>query len=204
MVSFYSFLLFFTFVLDLVFGGAISWIMGWVEVVVIYFKRRVSRKQMPRDIESDLLPISNVFQAGLDGLIDNTDSLNKTIEELSSNTDNNIIQTNNSSSNTLKKTIGDVFEPTAIIESDTITSLTSTIDTLKESIDGMYQHLGELKTELSEIRNTIKKGRTQNTEAEALFEKKIKDVKDSIALQHRETRRRFERLEKKTNSGYFN
>ena len=58
---------------------------------------------------------------------------------------------------------------------------------LKESLDGIYQQLDDIKQHIA-------------TE----FQKNKKETKEAMKLQHRETRRRLERLEKKTNSGYFN
>ena len=89
---------------------------------------------------------------------------------------------------------------------DMIESCSSAMkDTLKESLEEVYHKLEviEQNTQM-EFRNIIQRNKEQCKETEKKVEKNIKEVKETIKLQHREARRRFERLEKKANVGYFN
>ena len=71
-------------------------------------------------------------------------------------------------------------------------------DMLNESLKGISQKFEE------EIRTQSRKTTEQNKEQCKEIEKHMKEMKETMKLQHRETRRRLERLEKKTNSGYYN
>lgn len=78
-------------------------------------------------------------------------------------------------------------------------------DMVEQSLQGMQQQLeGQRKqiyaTDLSE---RIAKNKTQNNETEKCVEQDLKSLKETIKLQHRETRRRLEKVEKKTNAGHL-
>ena len=91
-----------------------------------------------------------------------------------------------------------------MIEDENKIGKTITIDELKDSIDGMHQRLEELKeTNGLEVRKTTQKFQAQYKETEKQVDTKLKDAIAAMKLQHRETRRRLERLEKKTSSGYL-
>ena len=62
------------------------------------------------------------------------------------------------------------------------------------------------KVEIANETNAIQlENIVENHEAQCKeTEKSINDIKEAMKMQHREMRRRLERLEKKTNSGYFN
>ena len=73
---------------------------------------------------------------------------------------------------------------------------------LKESLDGVYRQVEELikQNNLTQLKQIAEK----NKETEKRIQKNDKDIKEAMKIQHREIRRRLERLEKKTNAGYFN
>ena len=70
-------------------------------------------------------------------------------------------------------------------------------DTITESLQALHQKLEQI-----ELTNEtqFKKMVASNKEAD----KRFKELKDEMQIQHRGTRRRFEALEKKPYSGYFN
>ena len=82
-------------------------------------------------------------------------------------------------------------------------------DTSFKAIKDQIEEIRQLNLkQFSEIRTTIENTKVQHqqqcTDTEKQVEKIYKEIKNTITLQHRETRRRFERLEKKTNTGHFN
>ena len=87
------------------------------------------------------------------------------------------------------------------IESSSMMAIQSSLnilkDTLNESLKGISQKFEDMECNETHFRKAIETNREQCKETE-------KCMKEAMKLQHRETRRRLERLEKKTNSGYFN
>ena len=77
-------------------------------------------------------------------------------------------------------------------------------DLLKESLESVTQKLEKIET--ANKGNEIQFQKlVENNEAQCKeTEKNMKDIKEEMKMQHRETRRRIERLEKKTSTGYFN
>ena len=84
-------------------------------------------------------------------------------------------------------------------ESDIVSGSSLTI--LKDMLN---EKLEEIKTEnakhLSKMRKTIEKNEIEYKETEKRVKKSCKDMQEAITSQRRETRKRFERLEKKPHS----
>ena len=75
---------------------------------------------------------------------------------------------------------------------------------LKESLEEISSKLKKIeRNNRTESGNMDERTKLQCKETERL-EKNIKNLNDTMKAQHLATRRRIERLEKKTNSGYFN
>ena len=91
------------------------------------------------------------------------------------------------------------------LEMDTAVTNKSSHNISKEVLDDSLKGISEKLEEMERInetrfRKTFEKNREQCKETE----KRIREeIKEAMKLQHRETRRRLERLEKKTNSGSY-
>ena len=85
-------------------------------------------------------------------------------------------------------------------------SLTNTLkDMLNEALQGVHLQLEEIKqANATQFRQNFANNTARCKETETHVENRLKEMNETIKIQHRETRRRFERLEKKTNLRYFN
>ena len=132
----------------------------------------------------------------------NNDDTGQCCAELGAANSSELIQSNECSS----KTIQGIHDIEAVVENLTDSSSYFTI--LKDIKDQIEEIRQLNSNQFSEMRNTIENNKVQHqqqcTDTEKRVEKIYKEIKDTITLQHRETRRRFERLEKKTNTGHFN
>ena len=78
-------------------------------------------------------------------------------------------------------------------------------DIVEKSLQGMQQQLeGQMKQiYATDISERIAKNKAQNNETEKCVEQDLKSLKETIKRQHRETRRRLQKVEKKTNAAHF-
>ena len=191
-----------------VFGSTISWFIGWVTAFGVLLKKFLGRRQVVSKVESNSVEILQIFESGLAELLDKTHSQNEIRTTSASSAGDHISQSRDRYPKPLDNATECSCKIQTMIENESRISMNTAIDMLKESVEEMYQSLEELKQTNSakfvEITKTIGKGKEEHTENEKKVETKYKVVKDEIALQHRETNRRLERLEKKSNSIYFN
>ena len=172
-------------------GAAISWVKSWAKIVGTFLKNcaNKNRLQAQDDLESEIG--LQVTQSRLDKCTDNTDDLESCCTQQISPIESNISP--KTELNIKSPQDGPNVIPSMMVINEA--------QILKESLEAVYQQLDEIKQNNATQLKMIKE---QHTETEKQIEKKDKETKEAIKLQHRETRRRLERLEKKTNSGYFN
>ena len=114
-----------------------------------------------------------------------------------SNLDQFTANTDNLSQGSRSMGQSDLENDTDIADESSLTTLT---DMLKDQLDEMKE---ANVRRFSKIQKTIERYELKYIQQNNDTEKNLREMKEAITFQHRETRRRLERLEKKTNSRYF-
>ena len=178
-------------------GVAFTGIMSWTAIEGKYLDiPRGRNNQHEPDPEESCQVSSAIVDVNNDK--ENNASITDSICEADQN------QSFSKSSTQIAESIKNDNDGFTVVESptETVTGIprTSTFnvrkDMLHESLIGISQKIEEMETQIT-------KATEKNKEQCKQTEKHMKEMKETIKLQHRETRRRLERLEKKTNSGYF-
>ena len=150
------------------------------------------------DLEENL----HVSQLRSDEMNGNTTIINKYCDASTSTTRLRVTQSNEASHITLHSTCegSEVFAPN--IELPMSVQINMLKESLEENFNQKMEKIGQSNTmQFSEI---AERNKGQCKETEKQVKQNLKEIRETIKLQHRETRRRLERIEKKTNSGYFN
>ena len=154
-------------------GLAIAGISSWVAAVGVNLRKRFPISRVSNQDELNCEESLQTSQVNLPDVDDNTDQVHK-------------------------RTFN-VDQSMMVNESDIVSGSSLTI--LKDMLN---EKLEEIKTEnakhLSKMRKTIEKNEIEYKETEKRVKKSCKDMQEAITSQRRETRKRFERLEKKPHS----
>ena len=154
-------------------GLAIAGISSWVAAVGVNLRKRFPISRVSNQDELNCEESLQTSQVNLPDVDDNTDQVHK-------------------------RTFN-VDQSMMVNESDIVSGSSLTI--LKDMLN---EKLEEIKTEnakhLSKMRKTIEKNEIEYKETEKRIKKSCKDMQEAITSQRRETRKRFERLEKKPHS----
>ena len=178
-------------------GSLIAWITSSVAIARIYLKKRLVTNEVldMRDFGSD----ENV-QVSQAEVIDKEANTNRCVNKSLSATGHTIRSMHEKAKFDEKMIDNDAN----FIHRSCIDSLR---DTLESSLDKVYQQLQEIKeknaSQSGQNSEHYKRTEERCKETEKIIEKKDKEMKEEIKLQHRETRRRLDKLEKKTSAGYF-
>ena len=182
----------------------------WVSAVTTFLMKRLSAHRLSGQVDADHEQRAQTSQMSLDAYANTTRNI--------TNTRNDSIFTNKGIASllwdrTLSKTVDDNAEDDAdiqeMIEKYTCAMNDSVVNSLKdmlqESLDGVYSQLDEIKQDnATQFKKIFENSKEEGDQADNRVENSLKEMKEAIKIQHRETRRRLENLEKKTNSGYFN
>ena len=184
-------------------GAAISLWQIWLKIVRIFVKNYLDEKKASRRYNSGPGHELQISDLEIDEHPDNTVDLSLYNGQENSATYSNIRQKLELSSQTLQDQVDGIdggVHPVIKYNHEVLKEI------LKESLDGVYRQVEELikQNNLTQLKQIAEKNSQKNKETENLIQKNDKDIKEAMKIQHREIRRRLERLEKKANTGYFN
>ena len=176
----------------MILGAGISWTKGWVVFVWSIIKKCQGKNGVSNKL---VVEVEHGLQLTKSWCSDKTDDVGPECTQGISMTHFGLTQENTLSSMSLRDiTDGAKF----------ILTMNNDMEILKDMFKEVYQELDEIKRDASQTRESFKSNNEQQKEMEKQIAKIDKKMEETIRLQHLETKRRFERLEKKTNAGYFN
>ena len=133
---------------------------------------------------------------------DDTDDLSSYSNKEISTTGSNVGRKSKVSSKSMLSITAEADSISAQMEHDSGALMDASV--IKESLDTIYQQLEEIsQNNVSQYRKISEKNK-ECQETKKRLEKNVKEMNETMKLQHSETRRRLDRLEKKSNAGYFN
>ena len=185
----------------IIIGVAISWGQSWSKAVLIFLKNPMNKNQGSSQCDSDPEHALQIIELESDESIANeSDSSPCCDQEISSKGSKEFEKLKLRS-----KSLRDITDGTYGILTKIEHDHGALKKISKELVDKVHQQLEEIKqNNETQFRQIVDKNNEQYKGTEKRLGKNIKEIQEAIKLQHRETRRRFERLENKTNAGYFN
>ena len=174
-----------------------TWMISKVSIIKVCLNNHFGTTKVPSERETEEAYDVQVSKLKRDKISNNVISASSYRAPVTSTTKLNISVSNeegfkylhngNERSNVLKQ----MLEATAKDQNDI----------LKESLESVYRKLEEIEQNNA---NQFRKITEQNKETEQHVDKSLKEMKETMKLQHRETRRRLDKCEEKTNPGIFN
>ena len=162
-------------------GSVVTWAMKMVMLVIGYLKLRLHNKKVSQIVELDM-----------DEKVEKSNASTSPTRVI-------ITQSNECSSKSNNEINRNTTDFPSIIE----LHIDPLKDMIKNSLEEIHQKVERIEQNNgTEIKNIVEKV-DANCKEKCKGGEYYKEIKESIKLQHRETRRRLERIEKKTNSPYF-
>ena len=188
-------------------GIAIRRAKSWIDDGFLYLNKYLPLNQILTRDESDPEENLQVAQSNYDESTENVDVFYLCHAESTPIANQSLRNPNELSTKTLPGMVVSSSDFETMSKNCTDRFSCSSFALLKDMKDQLEEIQKMNSTQFGEMRKTIERNKVQYNKqymyTEKMVEKNYKDVQDAMKLQHRETRRRLERLENKTNSGYF-